>query len=135
MFKSRLDASQQLVMAIQEDGITNPIVLSLTPGGAVIGKAIASLLDCCHQQNLDEVSSQQTIVLVDDGQLETDKILSLVKSLRQESPKQIIVALPVCQLDQANNLKQEADRLIALCQPELLLDPTEFYQDFPPVSQ
>ncbi len=72
----------------------------------------------------------KTAILVDDGIATGYTLRAAVKAVRKQQPSLIIVAVPVAPPDSVARLKAEADRVIALLQPEYLLSVGSWYEDF-----
>lgn len=72
----------------------------------------------------------KTAILVDDGIATGYTLRAAVKAVRKQQPSLIVVAVPVAPPDSVARLKAEADRVIALLQPEYLLSVGSWYEDF-----
>lgn len=139
MFHSRLDAGRQLAEKLKEEGIKQgkALITSLSPGGTIIAEAVAALLDITCQplnkgKDIAEISGK-TVIIADDGEIDIKTINETIIQIRSQNPHQIIVSIPVYSLENTEELKQIADRVIILEQPALFLSPIEFYEDFPKV--
>ncbi len=77
---------------------------------------------------------QKIVVIVDDGAATGATAIVAVRSVWEATPKRVIVALPVCPLDTVKTLEREADAVITLTVPEDFFAVSQFYQDFPQVS-
>jgi predicted phosphoribosyltransferase len=72
----------------------------------------------------------QIIILVDDGIATGATLRAGIKAIKQEQPKQIIVAVPVVPCETYDQLKQEIDQFIALLIPEFFHSLSLWYDDF-----
>lgn len=77
----------------------------------------------------------KTVILVDDGIATGLTIQAAVKALKQKKPKKVIVAIPVAPRDSVAKLKQLADEVILLDDPDNFLGAVgAHYQNFPQVN-
>jgi predicted phosphoribosyltransferase len=54
--------------------------------------------------------------------------------VRRQSPRRVILAVPVCPPDSAARLRDEADEVVCLLMPPLLYGVGQWYRDFSQVS-
>jgi len=73
-------------------------------------------------------------ILVDDGIATGATMLAAVRAIRSKMPHRIVVASPVVSPEAANTLRQEADEVITLAIPEHFFSISQFYEEFPQVS-
>jgi len=124
MFKNRLDAAKQLAEKIKKDSIKNVNIIALTPGGRKIAKYLKKLLPSNpNQQNLTSV------LIVDDGNISSQKLTHAVKLYRSKNPKKIIIGLPVYKHEEILKLENIADAVYTVSEPETFVSAAEFYQD------
>jgi predicted phosphoribosyltransferase len=76
----------------------------------------------------------RTVIIVDDGIATGATMLAAVRAVRSQDPRQIIVAAPVASLSAVEILKKEVDELIILETPEDFFSISQFYDNFPQVS-
>ncbi len=77
----------------------------------------------------------KTVILVDDGIATGLTMQAAVKALKQKEPKRVIVAVPVAPRDCVAKLKQMADEVILLDDPDNFLGAVGVhYQNFPQVN-
>ncbi len=79
-------------------------------------------------------SNGRIVILIDDGIATGSTLLAAVRAIRSQNPHQLIVATPVASLEAAHAVEREADLFVALETPEEFLSISEFYNDFPQVS-
>jgi putative phosphoribosyl transferase len=76
----------------------------------------------------------QTIILVDDGIATGSTIRAAIAVIKQEQPKQIIVAVPVAPPDICKQLKTEVDEVVCLIQPKPMYDVAIWYDNFSQIT-
>ena len=74
--------------------------------------------------------SDRTIILVDDGMATGATMQAAVLAVRQQQPKQIIVAVPVAALEIYNKLQTKVDKIICVTIPEQFNSVSSWYQNF-----
>ena len=72
----------------------------------------------------------KTVILVDDGIATGATIRAAVEALRQQEPKQIIIAVPTASTDSCAMLEPMVDEFIALMMPERFRAVGQWYEDF-----
>lgn len=73
-------------------------------------------------------------IIIDDGIATGATMVMAVQIIRKQSPKQIIVAVPVASPDSVKKLEKAADKVICLSQPMFLMAIGEFYREFSQVE-
>lgn len=76
----------------------------------------------------------RSIIIVDDGIATGATIRAAIATLRQQQPKEIIIAVPVASPAVCRSLAAEADKIICLIQPESLQSISLWYEDFSQTS-
>lgn len=76
----------------------------------------------------------KTLILTDDGVATGATMLAAVRVVKNQKPKEVIVAVPVVALDTLQKLEQEADRVFYLQAPEMFFAVGQFYQNFSQVT-
>ncbi len=76
----------------------------------------------------------KTIILVDDGVATGATLFASIQSLKNQNVEKIIVAVPVAPFDTWEKVKQMVDEAICPLSPENFYGVSQFYEDFPPVS-
>ena len=79
-------------------------------------------------------AKDRTVLLVDDGIATGATILSAIRAVRFMSPKKIICVAPVISKGAMELIKNEADEVLVLDQPEEFHSISQFYEDFSQVS-
>jgi putative phosphoribosyl transferase len=85
-------------------------------------------------QRLPPNLQHQTIILVDDGIATGSTIRAAIAILKQEQPKQIIVAIPVAPPDICKQLKTEVDEVVCLIQPKPMYAVAIWYDNFSQIT-
>src|SRR3989344_3395134 len=76
----------------------------------------------------------KTIILIDDGLATGSTIMAAITTIKQKSPKKIILAVPVAPLSTVKRIEPEVDSLIVLNTPENFYAIGQFYSYFPQVA-
>lgn len=74
------------------------------------------------------------VIIVDDGIATGSTALAAVRAIRSRSPARIIVAAPVASPRAVGAIEREADEVVAVRLPEDFYSISQFYDDFPQVS-
>ena len=77
----------------------------------------------------------RTVILVDDGLATGATMRAAVRSVRQRHPARLVVAVPVGAAETCAALREEADEVIAVYEPELFLAVGLYYRDFSPPEE
>jgi len=72
----------------------------------------------------------KTVILVDDGLATGYTATAAVSAIREERPREIILAVPVAPRDTCQALSKKVDKMICLSAPEMFYAVGQFYQDF-----
>lgn len=78
--------------------------------------------------------SDRIVVLVDDGAATGATMLAAIQAVRTQSPKQIIVAVPVASAEACEKFETETGTCICLATPEPFLSVGQYYRSFPQVT-
>lgn len=78
--------------------------------------------------------SGRTVIVVDDGVATGLTDTAALRAVRHQGPRRTILAVPVCALDAASRLREEADEVVCLLAPELFYGVGQWYRDFSQVS-
>lgn len=76
----------------------------------------------------------KTILVIDDGIATGYTITAALRWLQKQTPKKVILAVPVAPLDVIRHLSQTADQIICPLQAEDLIAVSLFYEDFSQTS-
>jgi len=77
----------------------------------------------------------KTVIIIDDGLATGLTMAAAVQEVRNQKPKKIVVAVPVCPADTAEKLKKIADEFVALDTPEIFEGAVgAYYKEFPQVG-
>lgn len=76
----------------------------------------------------------QTVILVDDGLATGVTTKAAITSIKQSSPKRIILAVPVSPPDAINKLLKEVDEIVCLKTPDEFYAVSAYYDNFEQIS-
>ncbi|WP_328420461.1 phosphoribosyltransferase [Streptomyces sp. NBC_00443] len=72
----------------------------------------------------------RTAVIVDDGVATGSTARVALRALRHQHPEHLVLAVPVCAPEVAEELRREVDDFVCLHQPRLFSSVGEWYEDF-----
>ena len=72
----------------------------------------------------------EVVIVVDDGIATGATILAVVRAVREQKPKELVLAVPVAPLDTIKKLHPEVDAIVCLDTPEELGAVGYFYRNF-----
>lgn len=72
----------------------------------------------------------KVVILVDDGIATGATMIAAIREIRNNQPEKVVVAIPVAPPDTVEELKKEADEVIALQTPRLFFAVSQWYQNF-----
>ncbi|MFF4052429.1 phosphoribosyltransferase [Streptomyces chartreusis] len=72
----------------------------------------------------------RTAVVVDDGVATGNTARVAVRAVRNRSPERLVLAVPVCAPEAAEELRREVDEFVCLHEPRLFSAVGEWYEDF-----
>ncbi len=78
--------------------------------------------------------SGKNVILADDGIATGQTLIAAVKYIKRHGAARVIVAAPVASPQATDVLKEIADEVVVLDQPENFMAVGQFYEDFPQVS-
>ena len=193
MFRSRIDAANQLAQRLKDHHLWRPIVVGVPRGGVVTAAALAKALgaelnlvfarklrapyqpelamgavtedgnvywehpDLATPEYFDaeiafqraEIKRRRTMVanllpdlngtgrsliVSDDGIATGATMFATLKFLKAQSPREIIVAVPVGPRETIARLREVCDKVICLDTPENFIGVGQFYEDFSQVT-
>lgn len=86
--------------------------------------------DGCPAQTL----SSRTVILVDDGAATGSTMLAAAEAIRQQHPKEIVVAVPVASRDACIACQAEVGKCVCPATPEPFVAVGQWYESFPQVA-
>ena len=78
--------------------------------------------------------TDRNVIIVDDGIATGSTMMGAIHEVRAGNPNRVIVAAAVASREATDLLRQAADELVLLHQPELFMAVGNFFQDFSQVS-
>jgi putative phosphoribosyl transferase len=86
--------------------------------------------DGCPAQTL----SGRTVILVDDGAATGSTMLTAAEAIRQQHPKQIVIAVPVASRDACLTFQARVGKCVCLATPEPFFAVGQWYESFSQVA-
>lgn len=74
--------------------------------------------------------TNRDVIVVDDGLATGVTATAALRSVREQHPRRLTFAAPVCSVDGAARLRNEADDVICVAMPELFRAVGQWYHDF-----
>jgi putative phosphoribosyl transferase len=74
------------------------------------------------------------VILVDDGLATGATMLAAVRSVRDQQPLRIIVAVPIASPSACEDIREEVDQMICVAAPEPFLAVGSWYDNFSQTS-
>ncbi|HEY7304887.1 MAG TPA: phosphoribosyltransferase [Bryobacteraceae bacterium] len=78
--------------------------------------------------------SGRRVILVDDGAATGSTMLAAAEAIRQQHPKEIVIAVPVASREACRTFHAEVDKCICLATPEPFYSVGQWYESFPQVA-
>ncbi|MDJ0746408.1 MAG: phosphoribosyltransferase [Xenococcaceae cyanobacterium MO_167.B27] len=78
--------------------------------------------------------SNRTIILVDDGVATGNTLKAAISIIKQQQPKEIVVAVPIAPPDIYEELEAEVEKVVCLAAPEPFRAVSLWYEDFSPTT-
>lgn len=79
-------------------------------------------------------AADRLVILVDDGIATGSTTLAAIRGVAAEFPRKIVVATPVAPPDTIELIRKEADEVILIAAPKDFRSVSDFYENFPQVS-
>lgn len=139
LFDDRAHAGRRLAAALARThgDLFHPAVIAGSPGGIVVGYALANALGAPLDVHVDHSDSTdhpgdrwtdreclyrhgrprvdlvgRTAIVVDDGAMATAQLVAMLRAVRDREPDRLLLALPVCSCTDA--LRRSADDVLCL---------------------
>jgi putative phosphoribosyl transferase len=78
--------------------------------------------------------TEKIVIIVDDGIATGATMRAAVRALKEQKPRQLIVAIPTAAADTCDLLRQEVDKVVCLATPEPYIAVGRWYKDFAQTS-
>lgn len=88
-------------------------------------------MGCVHNP---EIITGKSIIITDDGLTTGQTMLSAIRSVKKQNPKQIIVAVPVASKNTINLLHKEVNQVICPVMPDKVESVGDYYEDYHQIS-
>lgn len=76
----------------------------------------------------------KTVIVVDDGIATGCSILAAIATIRRRNARRVVVAVPVAPATGCSAIRMEADELVSVAEPAMFLAVSQWYEDFPQIS-
>lgn len=87
--------------------------------------------DRAYRGNRDQPEvCDRTIILVDDGIATGSTMLAAIAVLREQHPREIVVAVPVAEASVCKTLKQQVENVVCVMSPNALYSISLWYKNF-----
>lgn len=91
--------------------------------------------EAVYRQNRQAINLQgKVVILTDDGAATGASLIAALREIWNNSPKKVVVALPVAPAETVQKLEKEADEVEVLQIPDPFFSVSQVYQDFTQVS-
>lgn len=125
IFRDRADAGRQLAERLKQfTGRSDVTVLPITRGSDSVAFEVVDRL----RPGGNGVWSS-IVILVADGLADATDAIELIREIRREHPRQVIVATPVASNDARYDVALRADQVVCLATPEPFINVAEWYAD------
>ncbi|HEX6426275.1 MAG TPA: phosphoribosyltransferase family protein [Niastella sp.] len=95
---------------------------------------IREQLKACYTQYMGDKKpiplKDKIVIIIDDGVATGYTMLSTIEMIRNEAPKKVVVAVPVCSRQAAQKLSEVADEFVCVWIPSRFHSVGEFYDNF-----
>jgi predicted phosphoribosyltransferase len=78
--------------------------------------------------------ADRTVIVVDDGVATGATLMAALRTVRTSRPRELVVAVPVAQVDRLAEIRSLADRVVCLQEPKEFWAVGQFYRSFEQVS-
>jgi len=85
------------------------------------------------EKSLPDIQGR-TVIVVDDGLATGVTARAAIRAIRQQNPRRIVLAVPVCAAESCDALSPEVDDLLCLLEPPYFQAVGLWYEDFAQVS-
>src|SRR2546421_160387 len=122
LFRDRRDAGRALAARLERYRGSDALVLGLPRGGVVVAAGVAPRI------------VGRTVIVVDDGLATGATMRAALRSVRQQSPTRLVVAVPVGSREASEALRAEADEVVCLHAPASFRAVGSYYRTFEQTS-
>ena len=137
--------NRELAMGALAEGGVQVLDLSIVKKLCVSEADILEVTAAAHQQletrqalyrgdRLPLGVTGKTVILVDDGIATGCSTLAAIAAIRRREAARVVVAVPVASASGCSAIRMEADEVISMVEPEMFLAVSQWYEDFPQIS-
>src|SRR5262249_17213073 len=76
----------------------------------------------------------RTVIVTDDGIATGSTMMAALHAVREQNPRELIVAVPVASPDRLRQVRRWCDEVVCLLSPDTFWAISQFYEDFSPVE-
>ena len=125
IFRDRAEAGRQLAERLKQfTGRSDVTVLPLTRASDPVAFEVADRLRPGGNGVWNSI-----VILVADGLADATDAIELIREIRREHPRQIVVATPVASNDARYDVALRADQVVCIATPEPFINVAEWYAD------
>ena len=125
IFRDRAEAGRQLAERLKQfTGRSDVTVLPLTRASDPVAFEVVDRLRPGGNGVWNAI-----VILVADGLADATDAIELIREIRREHPRQIVVATPVASNDARYDVALRADQVVCIATPEPFINVAEWYAD------
>jgi len=125
IFRDRAEAGRQLAERLKQfTGRSDVTVLPLTRASDPVAFEVVDRLRPGGNGVWNSI-----VILVADGLADATDAIELIREIRREHPRQIVVATPVASNDARYDVALRADQVVCIATPEPFINVAEWYAD------
>jgi len=125
IFRDRAEAGRQLAERLKQfTGRSDVTVLPITRASDPVAFEVVDRLRPGGNGVWNSI-----VILVADGLADATDAIELIREIRREHPRQIVVATPVASNDARYDVALRADQVVCIATPEPFINVAEWYAD------
>jgi len=125
IFRDRAEAGRQLAERLKQfTGRSDVTVLPLTRASDPVAFEVVDRLRPGGNGVWNSI-----VILVADGLADATDAIELIREIRREHPRQVVVATPLASNDARYDVALRADQVVCLATPEPFINVAEWYAD------
>jgi predicted phosphoribosyltransferase len=144
LFFDRSEAGRTLAMSLMGYRTEGPITVGVEGGGVVVAAEVSRALDTPLELwgpegprggRVRRRLGGAAVIVVDEGVETGATARAVLRSVRADRPRHVVLAVPVGSASAIQALEHEADAIICLIRTEAVCYTAAWYQQFDPVHQ